>query len=506
MTRIHTLSAGAAVLLACSAIACNNDKLTQVNNNPNAPTTAPATALFTNATESAVSNWLGSGYSLRDIGLLIQHFAEDQYVGNDYYGGVNSTSLDNNWVSVYDGSLEDYQIIVRSATASNSPALWAPALIMQQWEYGNLTDTWGDIPYSQALEADSSSAIQSPVFDTQQSVYTGMFAALTKASTALGSASGAGLGAADPVYGGSAAEWQKFANSLHARDALMIINADPATAAKELQAALSATGGVFTSNADNAVFPWPGDGVFNNPWATNFASRDDDRVSRTLEDTLIDYSDPRLPIYAQPGPATGAYIGQINGLPNAAAVAEGDSSSRPGLIFYPAAGLYPSGPGNSQPSYIMTYAEVAFIEAEAAQRGLAGLTPAQAAGFYNAGITASMQQWGVTDGAKIAAYLAEPQVVYQAGTAGLKQIALQKWIALYSDAGTAWAEWRRTCTPTLVKSVDAIFPYIPRRVLYPSTESKDNPTQVLAAATRIGGDLNNTPVWWDKTSAAPTCQ
>ena len=47
-------------------------------------------------------------------------------------------------------------------------------------------------------------------------------------------------------------KWQKFANSLHARDALRIVNADPATADKELKAAFAAPGGVFTSNADNA--------------------------------------------------------------------------------------------------------------------------------------------------------------------------------------------------------------------------------------------------------------
>ena len=87
------------------------------------------------------------------------------------------------------------------------------------------------------------------------------------------------------------------------------------------------------------------------------------------------------------------------------------------------------------------------IQAEAAERSLGGLTPSQAAGFYNAGITASMNQWGVTDAAAITAYLAQPAVAYKGGTAGLKQIALQKWIALYSDGGQAWFEWRRTCTP-----------------------------------------------------------
>jgi hypothetical protein len=498
----------AAALLAVSS-ACDNSKLTSVNNNPNAPTTAPAPAVFTNAVQGGVGNWLGSGYDLRDIGLIVQHFAENQYIGNDQYRGVASTSLNANWQGAYYNDLEDFQIVVRAGTAANDPSLWAPALIMQQWEFGYLTDNWGDVPYTQALAADSSSAVLLPAYDTQQSIYNNFFSQLTKAATALNGAATSTLGSADPIYKGNTAKWQKFANSLHARDALRIINVDPATAAKELSAAFAAPGGLIASNADNAQLNWPGDNIFNNPWAVNFSSRDDDRMSSTLVDTLNHLSDPRIAIYAMPAAATGKYVGQPNGLTNATAVAYSDTASRPGAIFYNGAVSYGTGnyggKGGAQPSYLMTFAEVSFIKAEAAQRGIGGLTASQAAGFYNAGITASMNQWGVTDGSAIAAYLAQPRVAYQGGTAGLKQIALQKWIALYSDAGQAWFEWRRTCVPNLVKAKVTIFNYIPRRLAYPSSEVSSNTANEQAAATRMGSDANSTPVWWDKTSAAPTC-
>jgi hypothetical protein len=153
----------------------------------------------------------------------------------------------------------------------------------------------------------------------------------------------------------------------------------------------------------------------------------------------------------------------------------------------------------------MTYAEVSFIKAEAAERSMGGLTPAQAAGFYIAGITASMNQWGITDAAEIAAYLAQPSVAYAGGTAGLKQIALQKWIALYTDAGQAWFEWRRTCTPTLVPGPSAIFTTVPRRLEYPTAEVSVNGDNVKAAIARQGADNMQTRVWWDKAGVAPTC-
>jgi hypothetical protein len=510
MTRSHRSSIAATAALCVAAAGCNNDKLTSINNNPNAPTTAPAPAVFTNAVQAAVGVWLGSDYDLRDIELLVQHLAENQYIGNDQYKGVGPGALSTEFANAYQNHLKDFQVVARVGNTAKDASLSGPATIMQQWEFGYLTDSWGDIPYSQALVGDSSAAILAPAYDPQQQIYTAMFAALTKAAADLSGATASTLGAADPIYQGDNAKWQRFANSLHARAALRIVNADAATADKELKAALSGPGGVFTSNSDNAQLAWPGDNVFNNPWAVNFSSRDDDRMSKTFIDTLNNYNDPRVPIYAMPAAATGKFAGQPNGLTNPEAVAFSDNASRPGEIFYPGPVAYGTGNyggnGGSQPSFLMTYAELSLIRAEAAERGLGGLTASQAPGFYSEGITASMNQWGVTDGAKIAAYLAQPQVAYKGGTAGLKQIALQKWIALYSDGGQAWFEWRRTCVPVLVPAKVAIYSFVPRRLEYPTAERSANNEQVEIAAARMGGDANDTHVWWDKTSAAPTCQ
>jgi hypothetical protein len=507
MNRISIAVAATAVLAVSG---CNNDNITSINNNPNAPVTAPAPAVFTNAVQASVSNWLGSNYDLRDISLLIQHVAENQYISNDYYNGVLPGSFDVMFTNVYREDLEDFQVVARAGKAANDPSLTAPALIMQQWEFGYLTDSWGDVPYSQALAGDSVAPVLKPAYDPQQQIYAGIFAALSTASSSLAGVTQSRLGTADPIYDGDNSKWQKFANSLHARAALRIVNVDPATADRELRAAFTAPGGVFASNGDNAQLVWPGGGIFNNPWALNFSSRDDDRMSKTLMDTLNAWSDPRIAIYAQPAQATGQYAGQPNGLNTDAAVAYSDLASRPGAIFYPGTVPYGTGSyggsGNTYPSYLLTYAEVALIQAEAAERSLGGLTPAQAGGFYDKAITASMQQWGVTDGAAIAAYLAGPSVAYKGGTAGLKQIAMQKWIALYSDGGQAWAEWRRTCTPALTPALNARYTYVPRRLEYPTVEVSANNDQVQAAAGRMGGDANDTHVWWDKTSTAPTCQ
>jgi hypothetical protein len=179
-------------------------------------------------------------------------------------------------------------------------------------------------------------------------------------------------------------------------------------------------------------------------------------------------------------------------------------------VFYPGATAYGTfgGGGASFPTQVLTYSELQFIRAEAAERSLAGLTPGQAKGFYDDAITASLEQWGITSSGDIAAFLAQPSVAYKGGVEGLKQIAVQKWIALFTDGGNAWAEWRRTCQPNTIQAGPAaVVQFVPRRFFYSTTELSANSENVEAAIARQGPDNFGTRVYWDTApEAAPTCQ
>jgi hypothetical protein len=503
------LTVGTGLALAFAAAACNSDKLTDLNKNPNSPEDVPAGPIFTNATRLAVSRWLGTTYSLRETEWLAQHLAQVQYNDEDRYLRLHAGDTEGSFNGAYAGELKDFTQITNKGIALNQPGTFGPAAVMRTWEFNYLTDSWGDIPYFEALKGDSVGGSLSPKYDAQKDIYADFFKQLAAASTSMAAATATNtLGAADPIYAGSLLRWQRFSNSLRARLALRLINVDPATANTQLTAAFTAPGGVFVANTDNAVFKWPGDGVYDNPWAVNFKTRDDHRMSNTIMDLLKANNDPRMQIWAEPT-AAGTYAGQPNGISPARAAAANYlvNASCPGRIFFPSAhtGTCPKGTGTTTPSYLMTYAEVAFIQAEAAQRGIGGLTPAQAAGFYTAGITASMSQWGVTTAA-INTYLAQPGVAYAGGTAGLVQIAQQKWLALFTDGGQAWAEWRRTCQPATVKpGVDASKANVPRRFEYPVLEYTVNKSQVDAATAQQGADVFETRVYWDKSpTAAPT--
>ena len=506
--RNHLLVIAASAALL-GAAACNNDGLTSLNINPNSPEDVPATTIFTNAARLAVARWIGSGYNLRGTEWVAQHLAEVQYPDEDAYKRLQASSTTPWFDTPYSAELEDFRKIYQKGQAANEPGTWAPAVIMRTLVFSYLTNTFGDIPYFQALAGDSSGASLTPAYDKQQDIYADFFKQLDAAAKALGSASNT-LGAADPIYGGNTAKWQKLANSLRLRLAMQIVNVDAATASTQIAAAIApANGGVFTSNADNAQLNWPGDGVYNNPWSDNFAGRDDHRMSQTFMNLLISLKDPRVFVFSTPTlsdtlvPAANGdsaffrYAGMPNGLTQATAQPYFNDTSRPGLIFWPPANLaaVKGGFGKATPTYVMTYAEVSLIEAEAAARSLGGLTPAQAPTFYNNGITASFAQWDVT---MPAGYLASPGVVYTPATA-LTQIDQQEWIALYTDGGTTWALWRRTCVPNTVKpGPAAITTIVPRRFEYSTTEYSVNQQQVKAAVARQGPDLLTTPMWWDK--------
>lgn len=501
---------GIALAVAMVATACNGDKLTSLNKNPNNPEDVPPGPLFTAASVRAVNRWLGAGYDLRGTEFVTQHLAEVQYPDEDRYarltGGSTTAYFDNPYIQ----EQEDFQKVIGKGVASKEAGVYGPALVMRTWGYGYLTNTWGDIPYFDALRGDTTATgganVLAPKYDPQKDIYADFFKTLGQATSDMSAGSG-DLGSGDPIYSGDLSKWERFSNSLRARYALQLVNVDPATTNTQLAAAIAAPGGLFRSNADNAELVWPGDGVYNNPWASNFATRDDHRISVVLMNLMKSKSDPRIPVYAQPAPADPtSYRGSPNALTASGMAPYITAASRPGAIFYPgntAYGYY-GGTGNSFPSFLMTYAEVEFILAEAAERGLGGVT-GSAAAHYNAGITASMQQWGVP-ASDIAAYLARPEVVYKGGVQGLVQIAQEKWVALFTDGGQAWAEWRRTCVPfTVQPGAAATQSNVPRRFQYSVTEKSVNNANVDLAKTQQGPDAFSTRMYWDKQPQnAPT--
>jgi hypothetical protein len=95
----------------------HNDKLTQVNVNPNQPEKVASQQLFTNATLSALGNLRNSTFEHGLGALWVQHYAEIQYAEADVNNPRGST-VELYWNTLYSNALQDYtQVLARSPCA-----------------------------------------------------------------------------------------------------------------------------------------------------------------------------------------------------------------------------------------------------------------------------------------------------------------------------------------------------------------------------------------------------
>jgi len=474
--------------LVWAAEACNLDSLTEVNQNPNQPTDVPADYLLPQSIQASVQTVFGAGQMFSHTGIWPQHEVQIQYPDEET-GLVRPSSMEGYWSGFYTGPLKDIQTVIDKGVEDGKPNQEAVGMIWKTWIFHIMTDLWGDIPYSEALAVDADGAlITTPVYDTQADIYDGMLADLTAAVALLG-ADGGDFGNGDLIYENDFDKWTRFANSLRMRLAMHLSEVDAAAAQAEFVAAYNAGG--FTSNDDNAKLDYPG-APYENPKYENYLGRDDHAISATMVDTLTSLNDPRLQLYAEPAAEDGAYRGHFNGWDDLPA---GQSLSEISRI-----GNFWRADGAATPDMIMTYAEVLFLEAEAAARGWITADPAT---LYAAAIQANMDQYDAyapannpTD-AEVAAYLTEPAVVYNPAN-GLNQIYLQKWIALWMCGPEAWSHVRRTGVPNLLPGRDLRLPIIPVRFSYPDSEQSLNKSNLDAAVARQGGGLDLiTRVWWD---------
>jgi SusD/RagB-like outer membrane lipoprotein len=484
--KILSVFAALAVVSACG-------DLTSINKNPNGPVDVPPPSILPNVLQTLVGNIDGvTSLNIRGPGLWVQYYSQIQYRDEDKFKLRSGTS--GGW-GLYNSALEDIQRMIQKGEASSAPNWSAVGRILKSYTFGVMTEAMGDLPYSQALKGDT---VLHPTYDTQQQIYNGLFADLTQASSEIDSSAAAvGFSSGDLMYGGDMAKWRRFANSERLRLAMHLSKADATKAQTEAAAAVAA--GVFESNADNAELVYLGTSPNQNPIYrdAHVGNRDDYGMSKTYVDSLTSWGDPRLPIFAQLPPGGGTY----NGLPNGLKDGQGTGSLYPLATISRFGALWRE--TAAAPMDLLTYSEVLFLEAEAAERGWIPGGTGAAANFYTAAITASMEQYGVA-ASDITNYIGQGKVAYDAAGATLaghlQQIAYQKWVSLFMQGTEAWTELRRTQIPTIVPGCFADFRHTPERLPYDDNEAVLNSVNLDAAVAAQGltqgNDIGSKPLWF----------
>jgi hypothetical protein len=400
----------------------------------------------------------------------------------------------NNWYTQLVNFKDIYEVASQPLTANKT--YMGISLICQAWVYSLLTDTYGDVPYSEALQGKTGNF--APKFDKQQDIYNDLFKKLEEANTLLTAAPNVMAGS-DPVYNGNALKWQKFGNSLYLR-LLLRISAKPEVSSavvakiKEIVETNAATYPIMTGNEDAAILRWTGTGYLTSPFVGGVREQDwrAPDIGEFFINNLNRWQDPRL---ANNRFSIATYQGGYAGVPSG--YAPGEPITRKSYFL-----------STTSPTTLMTeplmgnlmnYSELQFILAEAAAKGWIS---AAAGTYFKNGVQAGITLWVPEWTTPIDTYLTAADIHWDDNASldqKMEMIHLQKYYSLFGTDFQQWFEYRRTGHPLLPKGNGLTNNGImPSRLTYPVYVQSSNPANYKAAVAAQGPDEINNPVWWQK--------
>ena len=471
------------VLFAFITLVSCTKEFEKINTNPNQPEAVSADLLLSTVISTVANQTVQTGWDNGNI--VSQLTAKIVFTSFDRYDWDSSNSL---W-STYYGILPEIKLILESALddKTKNSSYEGMALVMRAYVFANLTDNWGDVPFSEAITATEGNL--TPAYDSQESIYRGILEDLRRAETLL-VLNQAILGG-DILYGGDTDKWIKFANSLRLR--YLIRTSNKNDVGSEIQSILD-SGNFIATNDDNAVMTYPATTQIDS-WSIStgrIGGFDEHRMSETGEAVLKGFNDNRLSKWFQPtdNPEDDPtlFVGLTNGLSEDNASTFKGSANNVSRINQP---FFYDSP-NLVKAAIIQAAEVHFLFAEAVQRGL---ITADAETFYNEGVRMSFEYWEVEQ--DITAYLTQADVAYDNK---LETILTQKWLASFLVGLEAWYDFRRTGLPSvIVPGPDNVNDdVVPVRFLYPDSEQNLNADNYKDAVSRIGADDINAKGWWEE--------
>lgn len=511
--------------------ACD-DKLDELNINPYGidPTEVNPNLLLPGILASSAQSYTDLG--VNNLAGAVQHTQKNGWFdGHNYYSWENSGW--GGWYSI----LRDNNLLYNRAVAMENDFFQGISLTMKSFVFGNITDLWGDAPYTNALQGDQPDLeLQFPSFDNQEVIYDGIIADLKSAVALFETASNVGvLPENDLYFNGDADQWKRFANSLLLRYYMRISSKKPDVAKAGIEA-IYASGDYIQSSSQDAVLDYTGGS--SDIWITRHVALNPDDFQRyqacqTFIDQLMGTSDPRLSTFFAPvrvrwvadeslASASEDFI-RLDGEPLEVVTYAFDDfvdnysgydftrRFNPNEVEYnddmyvglPAAIAVPSSyNGNPSPgqgtqnqhvsqladtymnegggilkSRLISAAEVHFILAEAAMKGW---SVGSAEDHYYAGIMSSLETWGDEDGYE--EFIAQEGVAFDNT---LEQVITQKWVASWTSAAESFADYKRTGYPMLQAGPLSPQPVVALRFQYGNDEYNNNSESINGALDRL---------------------
>ncbi|MGV3587959.1 MAG: SusD/RagB family nutrient-binding outer membrane lipoprotein [Adhaeribacter sp.] len=477
-----------AAVFATSLSFTSCENFLDINQDPNNPSTSTP-ALTLPAGFGELGYILGNQFQFLG-NYFAQHWtqagAANQYCDLELYQMTSSDYDDRVWGELYAGALNDFKYVADQGNENNSPNYAAIGEIMQVYTLQVITDAWGDVPFTSALQSLTN---LTPEYQSQEEIYTGLITMLDAAIAKIDDDASV-AGKDDIIFGGDMSLWRKFANTLKLKLYLRQAYVKPQVAEAGIKA-MYAANAQFLEMGETADVEFVDQTQNRNPFfqtQVTFRGGVDVVASNTALEFLQSVNDARIDKFyapAEAGTNQGKFAGIDQGVECTPARQglQATNYSKPGPAVASANSAVP----------LISAAESYFLQAEAVARGWG--SGATAASLYEQGIRASFDYLGESN-TDATALLQRPGVAYAGGAveAQVNQIITQKWLSFNGTQGfEAWTEYRRTGYPNFIQASAASnleAGELPKRIIYPNTEATRNKNYP-------GLKEIDVPVWWD---------
>ena len=416
----------------------------------------------------------------------------------DQYGITgNSFDVQAAWLSFYQSSANNIDIIIKKAEANDNAVYSGIAKVLKAYAYSQFTDVFGDIPFSEASKLDS--GITYPKFDKDADIYPQLFALLDDGIKDLQNTSAANPqlpSSDDIIYGGDASLWVKAANTIKLK---LYVQERLIKDVKSEVAQLINSGDIISATNESFLFKYGTNGSTDdrNPaFSDYYATQRNEYIAPWFYEILKGYNqtvntgieDPRIPYYfynqltktsAAQNPTEyrdSAFLSIYFGS-NGPNKDQTQQNSMTVLGIYPAGGRYDEGDATvvsgasgtgAAPYRFITYADVLYLKAESIHAGLisgderAVLQQAMQESFkqvdyvINNFVQPGQSVPALTGTAAVSNYINAVLNEFDAGNANrkLQIIMTEKWISSFGSAVDAYSDYRRTGYPVLFNPND----------------------------------------------------
>lgn len=486
--------AGVALAFTCNS--CID--LEEMNIDPNNPTTTDPALLLTGLSFTTFEE--SSASVCHATKMLILTSGESTYQVYKWTRG----SFD------YYNNLRNVAKMKEEAAKGGQTAYEALALFFEAHYYYMLTMQFGDVPCSEAMQAETNGLYQ-PKYDSQETVLATVLAKLEEANTLL--TDNNSIISGDIIYNGDLMKWRRLVNAYRLRVLMSLSNKQTVGSldVKSTFARISQNEPLMTSEADNGQLVFLDQQDDRYPYFNDSDFGSGRYMDSTYVAVLATRKDPRLFAFCTQTPAAekaGLPIDDFSsydgGDPAIAYSLVNDKvtlggCSKPATRYYQHA--------TNEPMILLGYTEQQLILAEAVVRGwISGDDRA----LYESAVKASFRFYekyaptvaGYLDEAAVTDYLQGEKVAYSPSLTKdqkIERIILQKYIPTFLQ-GSMWMPYYdqlRTGYPEFRRAAGVNLPY---RWMYPQNEYNNNAANVEAALqSQFGGnDRTSDKPWWIK--------